>query len=877
MRSHSFQSLLFSGLVSASAAAAGADVLTSRPTPKLVTVWVESTVTTCPLPTPPPPPCSAVPPTSTLTLSSIVTITSGAPGGASATPSSPSSTQSSTGWSTTTPSTTTTTTSTSTTHTSTSTTATPPSCTDYWLGTIKHQGLAPYSGNSTYQVFRNVKDYGAKGDGSTDDTDAINKAISDGNRCAPTRGACTGSTVTPALVYFPPGTYVVSKPIIMYYYTSLIGNPSCLPTIKATAGFFGRWVLDSNQYQTDGKLGWGATNVFFRQVANFIFDLTQPTNGGFEALSAIHWPSSQATSLSNIVIHLNKDKTVPQQGIFIEEGSGGFVGDIVIDGGWHALEVGNQQFTFRNISISNSGTAVKQSWSWGWTYQEIKINKCDIGFDIANDAGSVGSITVLDSEIANTPVGINFGVGSSAPPVSNNIIIENLKLNNVPTAVQGPSGTVLSGSAGAVTIPAWGRGNSYTANSGPSAFQGSFTRHSRPSDLLAGSVYYTRSKPQYESEPLSNILSARTAGAKGDGVTDDTLVLNTLFALAASTGKVVFLDAGYYLVTSTIKIPAGSRVTGEGYPIILSSGAFFNDATKPQPVVQIGKQGDQGSIEWSNAIVSTKGAQAGAILIEYNLKSPKSAPSGLWDVHVRIGGFAGSDLQFAQCQKTPGTTITSANLQKECISGFLSVHVTKQSSGLLMENCWIWVADHDLEIGANNQQITIYAGRGLLIESTAGDIWLYGTAVEHHQLYEYQLVGTQDIVMGQIQTETAYYQRNPDATIPFAAVPQYSDPVFSAGDSGWGLRVVDSKDIIVYGAGLYSFFNNYSTSCSDQGNGSTCQKRIFSVEGDSKISVYNLNTVGTTRMFTVDGVDKASYADNNDGFVQTIAKVQIPS
>lgn len=32
----------------------------------------------------------------------------------------------------------------------------------YWLEDISHQGLAPYAG-SGYSVFRNVKDYGAKG------------------------------------------------------------------------------------------------------------------------------------------------------------------------------------------------------------------------------------------------------------------------------------------------------------------------------------------------------------------------------------------------------------------------------------------------------------------------------------------------------------------------------------------------------------------------------------------------------------------------------------------------------------------------------------------------------------------------------------------
>lgn len=303
----------------------------------------------------------------------------------------------------------------------------------------------------------------------------------------------------------------------------------------------------------------------------------------------------------------------------------------------------------------------------------------------------VGSVTLFDSSITNTPIGIVSAWASSGntPATGGSLALENLALNNVPVAIQGPSGTVLSGSSGAVTITSWGNGHRYTPN-GPQTFQGTINPYTRPASLLSSGKYYTRSKPQYETLSASSFVSARSSGARGDGSTDDTAALQNAINTAASSGMVLYIDYGVYVVTSTITIPPGAKIVGETYPVILSSGSFFADMSNPQPVVQVGSSsGQSGYVELSDFIVSTRGAQAGAVLIEYNLAT-SGTPSGMWDVHTRIGGFTGSDLQVAQCAKDPSSSTVNSN----CIGAFMSMHITSASTGLYIENSWMWTADH---------------------------------------------------------------------------------------------------------------------------------------------------------------------------------------
>jgi glucan 1,3-beta-glucosidase len=355
-------------------------------------------------------------------------------------------------------------------------------------------------------------------------------------------------------------------------------------------------------------------------------------------------------------------------------------------------------------------------------------------------------------------------------------------------------------------------------------------------------------------------------------------MLNDLFNYTTSNGLIAYLDAGVYIVSDTIFIPPGAKIVGEALAaVIMGTGANFQDMANPRPVVQIGLPGQGGSVEWSDTIVSTRGSCAGAVAIQYNLHSMSGMPSGMWDVHVRIGGFAGTELQLNECA---ASTNPSNEVNPKCIAAFMSMHITPESGTLYTENCWIWVADHDLE-DQWVRRVSVYAGRGLLIESKMGQIWLSATSSEHHVLYQYQLQNTKDVYLGHAQTESPYYQPQPLARYPFPVVPELNDPDFErvcAADSApgcesaWAIRIIDSSDVVVYGAGLYSFFDSYSDKCSRETSKTDCQDRLLSVQGVTRgVKFLGLSTVATKVMIHRDQRDFIHAELNKGTFADTLA------
>lgn len=744
-----------------------------------------------------------------------------------------------------------------------------PAASSWWFGNIDRVGAVPFgSGGADYPVFRNVKDYGAVGDGAADDTEAINAAITDGgNRCG---FGCDSSTNTPALVYFPPGTYVVSKPLIQYYYTHMVGDLGEIPTLVAAPNFEGMAVIDANPYDNEGNNWFTNQNNFFRQIRNFKIDLTRvPMTTG----TGIHWQVSQATSLQNIEIFMVEDASEAnaQQGLFIENGSGGFMTDITTHGGKLGIFFGSQQFTVRNVEINNCKTGVFQIWDWVFNYHGLTINNCEVGIDIANggDAQTVGTIIVQDGKFSNTPIAISSAYDPAQAGTNGTLIIDNVDFSdNVPVAVQnvGTGTTILEGNQ---VVASFVQGRSYTGASGE-AVQGAQTAPNKPAVLLddAGR-FVTRSKPQYADVPVENFVVVTAHGAVGDGVADDTAALQAIFD-AATADQVIFFPHGAYIISDTVRIPANIRIVGEIWPLLMAGGenSAFKDQANPKPMLQVGQKGDVGNVEISDFMIETKGPQPGAILMEWNVEGASKASAGLWDVHFRIGGSAGTELQSDTCSKTPDVETA---VDPACIGAFLLLHVT-DSSSIYMENTWLWVSDHELDRDDFNQ-INIYNGRGLLLESTKG-AWLYGTASEHSVLYNYHLENAKNVYMTVIQTETAYFQGNPDARVPFEYNAKYYDPDWSwCGDSDrcartWGLRVVGSSDILFYGGGMYSFFENYAQECLDTED---CQEHMVDII-DSDITMYGVTTKASINVISSNGQGLMTHdAENESVFCASVA------
>ncbi|CAO1618368.1 unnamed protein product [Sympodiomycopsis kandeliae] len=746
----------------------------------------------------------------------------------------------------------------------------------YWLEHLKHQGISPHHPEAgTYPVWRNVKDYGAVGDGRHDDTEAINNAIKHGGRCGGGLDGHDSSTIAPAVVYFPKGVYKVTRPIISYYNTSIIGDATDRPTLQADASFQGLAVIDENPYEAYGRNWYTPQNNFFRSVAHLVIDTTNVKP--HTECSGIHHQVSQATGLRNVHFAMRpyspSSGDVGQIGIRMENASGGYLNGCSAIGGKIAFWLGNQQFTIQDCHIKECYIAISQHWNWTFVYHKIKIDHCTTAFEMRvtgqENQQAATSVACMDWDISYC--GYAFQIVGEEKSAQGSLVLSNVAIqhteNHVTRALRNWEDKSFDKNVTTLLAPANADGQRQILNW---TWQGDQSEEkqgasctgpltlSRPRDMIdSKGHWHYKPRPEYLSTPSTSFISVKDHGAVGDGVADDTKALQNILNCFSDGQHVIFIPHGHYLLTDTLTIPPGARIVGEIWPVLLGSGSNFNDEDNPRPVMQVGHHsGQEGLVEISECIVSTRGPTRGAIVLQWNLQKDQRCTStgsfpGMWDTHIRLGGFKGSQLEDDRFDCDKPLDIESS------WACFLAWYLPRGSNGCFVNN-WIWLADHTLDSNFSTKryagkQISLLASRGILIESNPGPVMLWGGASEHFLLYQYQLYQAENIFIGHVQTESPYFLGEGIAlpTELTRVRTEWNDPQWKSKNAytqrSWGIRIVNSDQVHIYGAGLYSFFDAYKQ---DKLHDRKCQENILFIQNDKKsiIVVVNLNTIGVTNM-----------------------------
>lgn len=108
-----------------------------------------------------------------------------------------------------------------------------------------------------------------------------------------------------------------------------------------------------------------------------------------------------------------------------------------------------------------------------------------------------------------------------------------------------------------VTVDPWGFG--FFANGSTSTFvnEEHVPVMNRSTSLLGETGYnkpnfLTRRRPLYTDLGMTQVIDVKAAGAAGDGMTDDTAVLNIVLGQAADMSSIIYFPFGVYVIKDTL-------------------------------------------------------------------------------------------------------------------------------------------------------------------------------------------------------------------------------------------------------------------------------------------------------------------------------------
>ncbi len=314
----------------------------------------------------------------------------------------------------------------------------------------------------------NVRDFGAVGDGVTDDAAAINRALqqiykADVNPTDPR---------TRRTIYFPGGTYLISLPILIPPYARLVGDGAGSTVFKQTLGNTNVVSVCDSSFQTGANIGTGGA-VYPRDIE----------------ISGIGFFNSNTTASSAVFVVNSASNVKIQNSSFRSNAAAGFYPNVV---SVLSTVTGTNRITFDTCEFIGGGNSIALT---GATISSVRVLNSNFS-GMANSTAQLGSssgFVSIGNYINGTGVGVvsngnnyNFEFGNfyqNSTQVKSGLYLGNCVINPTQQVTLTTTPSVfqtLSNSAGVVD---------YEIKSNSNIRIGSITIASQGSSLLYSDSY----------------------------------------------------------------------------------------------------------------------------------------------------------------------------------------------------------------------------------------------------------------------------------------------------------------------------------------------------------------------------------------------------
>ncbi|HEV7897030.1 MAG TPA: glycosyl hydrolase family 28-related protein [Planosporangium sp.] len=390
--------------------------------------------------------------------------------------------------------------------------------------------------------------YQAKGDGSSDDTAALQKAITEN----------PGRTV-----YLPAGTYVINKTLEARDRSGrsqsglrLVGEERNSTVIKLTdraAGFGDHWnprpVLRTGAASVNGVGRPGTSSGYGNQLENFSLD-----TGANRGATGIDYTGSTIASIRRLTI-TGQGAT----GLSITRGLPGpaLISRLAVKGFDYGIRVAQGQYGLTLEHLSLSGQKIAGLDNAG-NILAIRDLASDNSVPAIRSGERGGFIALVDAKFTGGTADF------SAIQSNGELMTRRVSTTGYRSALT-QSGRIINGNDVA----------QYSSKTPVTPF---------PETQSLATDLPVRETPDFFAAQPTDWVSVATYGAKPDDGEDDTAAIQR----ALDSGKpVVYLPTGRYVISKTLRVKGAVRQLAGFGSTLTPGGTAFGDANAPAAVIQV--------------------------------------------------------------------------------------------------------------------------------------------------------------------------------------------------------------------------------------------------------------------------------------------------